>query len=44
MKRFTFLNVESAREITLWNLTMTDVQEILEDGLVLVNIATETED
>lgn len=44
MKRFTFLNVEFAREITLWNLTMTDVQEILEDGLVLVNIATEMED
>lgn len=44
MKRFTFLNVESAREITLWNLTMTDIAETLEDGLVLVSIETEMED
>lgn len=44
MKRFTFLVVEEAREINLWNLNETDVQQILEDGVVLVIITTETEE
>lgn len=44
MKRFTFLNVKECTEVNFWNLTMTDIQEILEDGLLLVSITTETED
>lgn len=44
MKRFTFLVIEEAREINLWNLSETDIQQILEDGAVLVAITTETEE
>lgn len=36
MTKFTFLNVSEATEICLYNLTIEDIKEILEDGLVLV--------
>ena len=36
--RYIFLNVDEAREINLYNLTLEDIKEILEDGLVLVAI------
>ena len=39
--KFTFLNVETAAEVILWNLDMTDVAQTLEDGLVLVSITSE---
>lgn len=39
--KFTFLNTETAAEVILWNLDMTDVAQTLEDGLVLVSITSE---
>lgn len=37
--KFTFLNVETASEVVLYGLNMEDIRQVLEDGLVLVNIS-----